>query len=113
METINRCEFYDILLLLLGLLVDYEVTVVTGGHKHSGIDSRVYLTLMGAQGRRSLKQQLCYKDGSHCFRRGAVDSFKLRSKDIGTLSKIRLVTKMLVQMESSACTVPAEFEMGR
>ena len=86
---------------------------MTGGHKHSGIDSKVYLTLIGAQGRRSLKQQLCHKDGSHCFRRGAVDSFKLRSKDIGTLSKIRLVTKMLVQMKSSACTVPAEFEMGR
>lgn len=70
-------------------MTDYEVTVVTGGHKHSGTDSKVYLTLVGAQGKRSTKQNLSHKDGSHSFRRGAVDTFKLQLKDIGTLSKIR------------------------
>lgn len=73
--------------------VDYEVTVVTGGQKHSGIDSKVRLTLVGQKGKRSRAFQLS-KPEQTCFRRGSVDQFKLKSPDIGNLSKIRYVLEL-------------------
>jgi len=75
-------------LLNIHIFEEYEVSVVTGSERHSGTDSRVYLTLVGNQGRRSKKFSLVKKD-EHCFRRGSVDRFNLKQEDIGPLSKIR------------------------
>lgn len=70
------------------MFIEYEVTVVTGAEKHSGVDSKVYLTLIGSQGHRSNKC-LLKNSSEESFKRGAVDSFPLTIKDIGSLSKIR------------------------
>ncbi|XP_067939796.1 lipoxygenase homology domain-containing protein 1-like [Watersipora subatra] len=68
---------------------EYQVTVVTGADKHSGTDSKVFLTLVGSTGHRS-KKFLLSKQGENYFRRGAVDTFPLTAKDIGPLAKIRI-----------------------
>lgn len=73
------------------------MTVVTGAHKHSGTDSKVYLTLIGSQGHRSKRCLLTQKD-NRCFTRGAVDTFPLTLKDIGILSKIRSVAEGMFEI---------------
>jgi hypothetical protein len=67
----------------------YIVNIHTGGHPEGGTDAGVYLTLFGEDGDTG-KRELTSKKASDSFNRGQINTFKLRSVDVGAIQRIRV-----------------------
>uniref|UniRef100_A0A3Q3WIH2 PLAT domain-containing protein n=1 Tax=Mola mola TaxID=94237 RepID=A0A3Q3WIH2_MOLML len=66
--------------------VIYSATVVTGDIQYAGTDTRIFLTVYGANG--STEEMLLQKNED--FERGQEDTFSLEIDDIAPLKKIRI-----------------------
>uniref|UniRef100_H3DGZ8 Lipoxygenase homology PLAT domains 1 n=1 Tax=Tetraodon nigroviridis TaxID=99883 RepID=H3DGZ8_TETNG len=69
--------------------VIYSVTFVTGDTQYAGTDTRIFLTVFGANG--STEEMLLPKNGDR-FERGQDDTFSMEVDDIAPLKKVRLRT---------------------
>ncbi|XP_061603543.1 lipoxygenase homology domain-containing protein 1 [Phyllopteryx taeniolatus] len=67
--------------------VIYEVTVVTGDVQNAGTDTKIFMTVFGANG--STEEMLLQKNEDR-FERGQEDTFKMEIDDIAPLRKMRL-----------------------
>ncbi|XP_032395727.1 lipoxygenase homology domain-containing protein 1 isoform X1 [Etheostoma spectabile] len=65
----------------------YEVTVVTGDVQNAGTDTRIYMSVFGANG--STEEMLLQKNEDR-FERGQEDTFNMEIDDIAPLRKMRL-----------------------
>ena len=74
-----------------GTGVTYRVVVSTGDVRGAGTDSGVFLTLVGELGRSSeVELTDCEEKHLNKFERGAVETFLVRSVDLGTVKLIRI-----------------------
>eukprot|EP01043_Picozoa_sp_COSAG02_P003812 COSAG02_NODE_96_length_37408_cov_9.762604_8_plen_3626_part_00 len=67
----------------------YTVHIHTGGHPEGGTDATVHITLFGEDGDTG-KRDLTSKIASDAFNRGQINTFKLRSVDVGEISRINI-----------------------
>lgn len=67
----------------------YTVHVHTGGHPEAGTDATVFITLYGEDGDTG-KRDLTSKVASDAFNRGQINTFKLRSVDVGQINRVHI-----------------------
>ncbi|XP_036382736.1 lipoxygenase homology domain-containing protein 1-like [Megalops cyprinoides] len=65
----------------------YEITVVTGDVQHAGTDTKIYLSVFGANGNT---EAILLEKKEDRFERGQEDTFNLEIDDIAPLKKIRV-----------------------
>ncbi|GAB4821886.1 hypothetical protein N2152v2_008932 [Parachlorella kessleri] len=68
-------------------LVDYELTIKTGDVRNAGTDADVSVSIVGSSGSSGVQK---LQAGAGAFRRGSVDSFRLRLPALGTLQQLEL-----------------------
>lgn len=68
---------------------DYEIIVITGDRQFAGTDANVYITLFGKK-LASERIKLENHGEKNLFERGKSDSFKIHTKYVGPLRKIRI-----------------------
>ena len=67
----------------------YTVSIHTGGHPDAGTDTGVYVALFGSNGDTG-KRELATKNAAESFNRGQINTFKLRSVDVGDIAKVTI-----------------------
>nr|CAB3263471.1 lipoxygenase homology domain-containing protein 1-like [Phallusia mammillata] len=68
-------------------LLPYEITVTTGDVFNAGTDANVTLQLYGEDGK---SESIKLRNRTDNFERNAVDKFKIESKDVGPITKVRI-----------------------
>lgn len=67
----------------------YVVYIHTGGHPEAGTDATVHITLFGEDGDTG-RRNLTSTKASDSFNRGQINTFKLRSVDVGAIQRIHI-----------------------
>uniref|UniRef100_A0A8C6JNJ0 Uncharacterized protein n=1 Tax=Melopsittacus undulatus TaxID=13146 RepID=A0A8C6JNJ0_MELUD len=69
------------------LVINYEVSVVTGDVRAAGTNAKVFMQIYGETGKTEL---INLENRSNNFERGATDVFKREAADVGKIYKIRI-----------------------
>uniref|UniRef100_A0A8C6YX29 Lipoxygenase homology PLAT domains 1 n=1 Tax=Nothoprocta perdicaria TaxID=30464 RepID=A0A8C6YX29_NOTPE len=80
-------EVYPSEIVPIEKLINYEVSVVTGGVRAAGTNAKVFMQIYGETGKTEL---LTLENRSNNFERGATDTFKIEAADVGKIYKIRI-----------------------
>ncbi|XP_030824848.1 LOW QUALITY PROTEIN: lipoxygenase homology domain-containing protein 1 [Camarhynchus parvulus] len=80
-------EVYPSEILPIEKLINYEVSVVTGGVRAAGTNANVFMQIYGETGKTEL---IILDNRSNNFERGATDIFKREAADVGKIYKIRI-----------------------
>ncbi|XP_012725509.2 lipoxygenase homology domain-containing protein 1 isoform X1 [Fundulus heteroclitus] len=83
----TEVEIYPSEIIEMELLMNYEVTVVTGDVMFAGTNARVFIQIYGEKGKTEI---IALENRSNNFERNKTEIFKFEAKDVGKIFKIRI-----------------------
>ncbi|KAF3695639.1 Lipoxygenase -like proteiny domain-containing protein 1 [Channa argus] len=83
----TEVEIYPSEILEVEQLINYEVIVVTGDVTFAGTNARVFIQIYGDKGKTEV---MTLQSRSNNFERNTTEIFKIESKDVGKVFKIRI-----------------------
>ncbi|KAK2837787.1 hypothetical protein Q5P01_014999 [Channa striata] len=83
----TEVEIYPSEIMEVEQLINYEVIVVTGDVTFAGTNARVFIQIYGDKGKTEV---ITLQSRSNNFERNTTEIFKIESKDVGKVFKIRI-----------------------
>ncbi|KAJ7993944.1 hypothetical protein DPEC_G00259930 [Dallia pectoralis] len=83
----TEVEIYPSEILDIEQLINYEITVVTGDVNFAGTNANVFIQIYGEKGKTDV---ITLASRSNNFERGSTEIFKIESRDVGKIFKLRI-----------------------
>uniref|UniRef100_A0A3P9J9C9 Lipoxygenase homology domains 1b n=1 Tax=Oryzias latipes TaxID=8090 RepID=A0A3P9J9C9_ORYLA len=83
----TEVEIYPSEIVDLELLINYEITVITGDVMFAGTNANVFIQIYGDKGKTEV---ITLQSRSNNYERNTTEIFKIEAKDVGKIFKIRI-----------------------
>ncbi|XP_011477254.1 lipoxygenase homology domain-containing protein 1-like [Oryzias latipes] len=83
----TEVEIYPSEIVDLELLINYEITVITGDVMFAGTNANVFIQIYGDKGKTEV---ITLQSRSNNYERNTTEIFKIEAKDVGKVFKIRI-----------------------